>query len=275
MELVRSFQVTACVVMATSGMGLGGGAAQARELYNRDTGKAAIPLTPAHEQCNQAIFGGTILAETINPSLRQTPEQQAAADERVFNCMRTYGNAATAVMMVASYSKTDPQACKLYLYTIRPGQTATARTLGRELLDCTSSRPSSPYGHDPEAAFSLDAIWPAEGAAIPGFLYEEFGPTIRRVSEAFHPAFLEFDRDDAGAARGIHGYADINTKGGSIGCVRLTPEHATELLERFDQLNQQWRPLLPNGKRDDSLLPEGWWRHTPVFFTEQAAQTTR
>lgn len=226
------------------------GEAAARELY-RHPGQAApdVTRTDAHRQCETHLFSGTILRETTDGS------SSAGEDERIFNCMRSYGKGAPMLLLVA-FSPTDAQACKLYLYTLWPGENG-GRRLSSERFECTSSRLTSPNGLDPEGIFSLNMIWPAEGAPVPPFLEDEFGRNIGRVPAYTAPAFFEFART-GDSARGLHGYPDINMWKGSSGCVRMLPEQAEILLERFQGLHDTW----------GNQLGQGWWRNVLIAFND-------
>jgi hypothetical protein len=234
--------------------------ASARELYNHDTGKTptGAPLTSAQQQCNQDVFGGTILAETKNPTRRATPAQQADADGRLFNCMHAYGQGRSPMMMVVEFSRQRPQNCTLFLYTVLPGETPDTHKVSRERFECVTSRPSSAYGPDPQAAFNLDMIWPVAGGRVPELLQRVY-PNIQPLESTLAPFFFEFDRDAESAARGIHGFGDTGLYGGSSGCVRLTPRQAEGLMQRFEKVDATL------GTR---LQPD-WWRNTTLFFVEK------
>jgi hypothetical protein len=267
-----SFHRWQSVALATlcSWGGLSGGFAQARELYNHDTRKAgtdpatgaAIQLTDSHQQCNDDVFNGTILLETLQPQRRKTAELENAASERIYNCIRSYGNAATAAMMVIPISRDNPQACKVFLYSLLPGKSEDTRTISRRTFDCTSSRSkNNPYGADPLGVYNIDAIFPAKGAPVPEMVRAELGDAVPRIDPIFAPAFIEFYRDSKGAGRGLHGLEDINRLGGSIGCIRMISTQVKALLDQFDALDKAWRV-------DNDMLPLGWWRNTPIFFVD-------
>jgi hypothetical protein len=257
-----------CVASALSGLNVD--VAVARELYNHDTKKAAVPLTEAHQRCNEDVFDGSILRETIVSRLRGTADQRSNADERIFNCLRSYGDSAAAVMMIIPVSRTDPQACKIYRYSVFPGQDAGTHTIRRDVLDCTSSRTDSPYGVDPLGAFNLDEIWPAhgwpgKGKALPQFLAATRPELVNGTAkdqerlrvEPFYRFFGEFARK-GNVGRGIHVLPDMNANKGSIGCIRLNEAHGKSFIGGFESLRTAWGPS----------LPVGFYRKTPIFFVD-------